>query len=136
MGGKKTPGDYEVGYGKPPKHRRFKPGQSGNPRGRPRRQLAIQTLREMREAFIRAGNREVTVTEAGKPRRMPAIDAVFYRLLMNALGGDYRSIKLVMECMRDQIKEHEDWQIRFDEMLWQIQQAHQQEHTLSQRPSG
>ena len=29
-------GDYEVGYGKPPKHSRFKPGQSGNPKGRPR----------------------------------------------------------------------------------------------------
>jgi hypothetical protein len=27
--------DYEVGYGKPPRHTRFKSGQSGNPRGRP-----------------------------------------------------------------------------------------------------
>jgi hypothetical protein len=27
-------GDYEVGYGKPPKHSRFLPGQSGNPRGK------------------------------------------------------------------------------------------------------
>ena len=28
--------DYEVGYGKPPHHTRFKPGVSGNPRGRPK----------------------------------------------------------------------------------------------------
>ena len=28
--------DYEIGYGKPPKQTRFKPGQSGNPRGRPK----------------------------------------------------------------------------------------------------
>jgi hypothetical protein len=27
------PGDYEVGYGKPPKHSRFRKGQSGNPKG-------------------------------------------------------------------------------------------------------
>jgi len=27
---------YDVGYGKPPAHSRFKPGQSGNPRGRPK----------------------------------------------------------------------------------------------------
>ena len=27
-------GDYEVGYGKPPRHTRFKRGRSGNPRGR------------------------------------------------------------------------------------------------------
>ena len=26
--------DYEVGYGKPPKHTQFKPGQSGNSKGR------------------------------------------------------------------------------------------------------
>ena len=32
-GGKKT---HEVGYGKPPKAHRFKPGRSGNPRGRPK----------------------------------------------------------------------------------------------------
>lgn len=29
--------DYEIGYGKAPKNRRFKPGESGNPKGRPRR---------------------------------------------------------------------------------------------------
>ena len=27
---------YEVGYGKPPEASRFKPGRSGNPKGRPR----------------------------------------------------------------------------------------------------
>lgn len=26
--------DYEVGYGRPPKHSQFKPGESGNPAGR------------------------------------------------------------------------------------------------------
>ena len=31
----KIPCDYDVGYGKPPRHTRFKKGQSGNPRGRP-----------------------------------------------------------------------------------------------------
>ena len=135
MSGKKTTGDYEVGYGKPPRNRQFKPGQSGNPRGRPRRQVAIQTLREMRDAFIRMANREVTVTEAGKPRQMPAIDAVFHRLMMKALAGDHRSIKMVMECMRDQIKEHEEWQIRFTEMMLDIETAREQEHKLPERRS-
>ncbi len=31
----KPSGDYEVGCGKPPKEHQFKPGQSGNPKGRP-----------------------------------------------------------------------------------------------------
>jgi hypothetical protein len=128
MSGRKTTGDFEIGYGKPPKHRQFKPGQSGNPRGRPRKEVAIQTLRAMREAFIRAANREVTVTEAGKARRMPAIDAVFHRLMMKALAGDHRSIKLFIERTRDLIKEHEDWQIRFVDMVLDIERAREKEH--------
>ncbi|MGK7651962.1 DUF5681 domain-containing protein [Roseovarius sp. B08] len=32
----KTDADYEVGYAKPPANTRFKPGQSGNPKGRPK----------------------------------------------------------------------------------------------------
>jgi hypothetical protein len=31
----RTNGDYEVGYGKPPRGYGFEKGQSGNPRGRP-----------------------------------------------------------------------------------------------------
>ena len=33
----KSERDYEVGYGKPPRHTRFVKGRSGNPRGRPPR---------------------------------------------------------------------------------------------------
>ena len=33
----RTPGDYDVGYAKPPVATQFKPGQSGNPRGRPKK---------------------------------------------------------------------------------------------------
>jgi hypothetical protein len=29
--------DDDVGYGKPPKHSRFKPGNNANPKGRPKR---------------------------------------------------------------------------------------------------
>jgi hypothetical protein len=32
--------DEDVGYGKPPKHSRFKPGNNANPKGRPKRKPA------------------------------------------------------------------------------------------------
>jgi hypothetical protein len=35
--------DYEVGDQRPPKHSRFKPGQSGNPRGRPKGSVNLRT---------------------------------------------------------------------------------------------
>ena len=38
--------NYEVGYGKPPKHTRFKPGQSGNPKGRKPGSKNVMTLLE------------------------------------------------------------------------------------------
>lgn len=36
--------DYKVGPGKPPKHTRFKPGQSGNPKGRPKGSQNVKTV--------------------------------------------------------------------------------------------
>ena len=46
--------DYEVGYGKPPKSRRFQPGVSGNPKGRPKRKpLALaETIEKVLNAKI------------------------------------------------------------------------------------
>lgn len=39
-------GDYEVGYGRPPEQHRFKRGQSGNPRGRPKGARGFKTMLE------------------------------------------------------------------------------------------
>lgn len=35
---------YEVGYGKPPKHTRYRKGASGNPAGRPKGQRNLATI--------------------------------------------------------------------------------------------
>ncbi len=40
----KTARGYEVGYGRPPLHSRFKPGQSGNPKGGPEGPQGSKTL--------------------------------------------------------------------------------------------
>ena len=41
--------EYEIGYRKPPKHTQFKKGQSGNPKGRPKRSESFGQL--VREAL-------------------------------------------------------------------------------------
>jgi len=42
---------YETGYGKPPKAHQWKPGESGNPKGRPKGSRNKRGL----EAFLREG---------------------------------------------------------------------------------
>jgi S-adenosylmethionine/arginine decarboxylase-like enzyme len=52
-----------VGYGKPPLHTRFKKGQSGNPRGRPRGAKNLSTLVSdaLDQTVVVPGNESVTV---------------------------------------------------------------------------
>jgi len=56
---------YEVGYRKPPRHARFRPGQSGSPRGRPKGARSLATV------VASAIAERVTVAENGKRRRIP-----------------------------------------------------------------
>ena len=57
-----TGGEKKVGYGNPPGKSRFKPGQSGNPKGRPKQSgnIALEILAELRQP--------VTVGENGQER--------------------------------------------------------------------
>jgi len=80
-------GDYDVGYGRPPKRSRFKPGQSGNPKGRPKGRKNIHTI------FEETLYKPVTVTENGRKRKVPAIEALFLSLLRKSLDGDMRALE-------------------------------------------
>lgn len=57
---------YEVGYRKPPKTHRFRPGQSGNPKGRPKgtKNLKTDLMEELSERIpVREGEREIRVSK-------------------------------------------------------------------------
>lgn len=85
--------DYDMGYGKPPMATRFQPGQSGNPRGRPKR---IPTLAECVE---REARRTIVATEDGTVRRMSKLDALAKRLMQQALKGDARATQQVIQLL-------------------------------------
>ncbi len=79
----------EVGYGKPPVHTRFKPGQSGNPRGRPKGQ------RNLAGEIARAMAMPVPVTVNGRRRKVSTITALVWRLREKALNGDLKSLQML-----------------------------------------
>lgn len=86
------PDDYEVGYKKPPVHSRFKPGQSGNRRGRPKEAKKADT----RPAFERVLATEITVREGGKATTM-TIEEAFYRHAFTAgIKGSTADRKVMM----------------------------------------
>ena len=82
-----TPKQYEVGYGKPPKKTQFKPGQSGNPKGRTKgSKNGIYTY------IQRELNSSITLTDGSKITK----EQGFARQLTNkALRGDIQSQKLL-----------------------------------------
>lgn len=86
---------FSVGYGKPPKHARFKPGQSGNPKGRPKgtRNLATDLNEELAEKII--------VTEGGRPLKISKQRAMIKSLLAKALKGDTRAASVLLKLLID-----------------------------------
>jgi Family of unknown function (DUF5681) len=87
--------DYEVGYGRPPRHTRFENGQSGNPRGRPRGTKNLKTL------LCEALNEPVIVTENGGQRKVSKREAIITQLVNRSATADLRAIKILLDILRD-----------------------------------
>jgi hypothetical protein len=87
-------GPFEVGFGKPPRSTQFKPGQSGNPAGRPRGAKNFAT------AIEQELDARVTVTENGRRRRISKLEVVAKHLVNKAAGGDLKAIPLLLNEAR------------------------------------
>jgi Family of unknown function (DUF5681) len=90
MNTKGSPGDdnYVVGKGRPPLTTRWKPGQSGNPKGRPK------GVKNMMTYFRQALNRKIDIKAGGRFRKVTAREAIAMTYTNLALKGDpscYRS---------------------------------------------
>jgi len=84
--------EYKVGYRNPPKHTRFKKGQSGNPSGKKRGfdksipDIAMDVLSEKIKASIN-----------GKKKRPPLIEGIIRKGAQKALDADPRFFKMIIE---------------------------------------
>ena len=87
--------EYEVGHGKPPKHTQFKPGESGNPKGRPKgtKNLATDLSEELAEMIV--------VNEGGRQLKISKQRAMIKSLLAKALKGDTRAATVLLKLVID-----------------------------------
>ena len=92
---------YVVGYAKPPKHTRFKKGQSGNPKGRPKGSRNFAT--DLDDVL----STKVTVQENGRPREVTAQQATLLQLVAKALKGDVRAIDRLLTLADQRSAERE-----------------------------
>jgi Family of unknown function (DUF5681) len=84
---------YQVGYGRPPIDRRFKPGQSGNPKGRPR------GSRNAKAVVAGVMNEKVPVRANGKRRKMTKFEVALQAIAQKAMQGDARALNTLIGIM-------------------------------------
>ena len=89
-------GDYEVGYGKPPRDGRFKRGQSGNPKGRPTRKRSLSTVLE-----DVLGEGVLAVVGTGRHKKMTKLQATITQLVNKAASGDPKATQTLLAQLRD-----------------------------------
>ena len=85
---------YSVGRGRPPKHSRFIPGQSGNPKGRKKKSRNLRTI--VKQVL----DEDIKIQVGGRVRRMPAIEALVRTTLAHALKREPKAVASLTMLMR------------------------------------
>lgn len=82
--------NYTVGYGKPPSKTQFKPGKSGNKKGRPKGSKNLSAVME------KELNDRVPITENGREKRLSKLEVAVKQLVNKAAGGDGKSLQTII----------------------------------------
>jgi len=107
---KRKSAEHAVGYGRPPKATQFKKGQSCKPRGRPKGCRPVGAV--LQEIL----GRRIAVTEAGKTRRLPALEVMLRRLANDAMRSDPAALKQILS-LYDRYGESPESTLSVDEIL-------------------
>lgn len=113
--------EYVVGYRKPPKHTRFKKGQSGNPSGKKQK-----PDKHIPDILLDILNEKISVVINGKKRKASKIEAIMRRAVQKGLEADSKYLKILIEMAKQsqkykqEIKTHDDWVIELSQELEEL----------------
>jgi len=85
-------GDYETGYGRPPKAAQFQPGQSGNPKGPGKRPRSIGAAADKALA-----SKVAVVDQHGRRRSVSAEELIMRRFRDAALNGEVKAAAFLID---------------------------------------
>ena len=80
-----------IGYGKPPKKHQFKPGTSGNPKGRPK---GAKSLRSVGQKELAS---KIEIKVQGKRTKATKLEAAIMKLVNDALSGNAKSLSELLK---------------------------------------
>ena len=104
----------KVGYKNPPVHSRFKPGQSGNPKGRPRgskNKRSHNFADKIADLILDEAHREIPVKENGKTVRVEVMQAAMRSVAANAIKGRVASQKLLFDLNKGASRHKDERQL-------------------------
>jgi hypothetical protein len=124
------PGDYEVGYGKPPAKTKFQKGKSGNPSGRPKRKYGCEEPLDFHKELIAELKSPMTINEAGNKKRVAKLQA-FVKALVARAFQDKAMMKYLLNWIEKLPKEafadEKFYTSRVNQSQWDLMERVQQD---------
>jgi hypothetical protein len=100
--------DEGVGYNCPPKNTQFKPGRTGNPKGRPKSVRNFKT--DLRDELSEL----ITIRENGQERKITKLRALVKALVAAAIKGDMRAANAIVTFSTKSLAGAEDTALTTD----------------------